>query len=920
MSVHITRTREDGRVKRGSFIGRRAELDLVMEALEVSAASGRSVLVVVEGEAGIGKSTLVATATQRWQRVRDRRVLRAKADELGSSVSFATLAVALGRVVVDAGDVVDAIEDELAVGGGQPLTVVLDDAQWLDPGSLGVLGRVLDALDDRPLALVLSMRPVPQPRGLGALVTRGGRTTHLVLRGMPVDELAVVVAAIAPDIPQGDVPLDQTGGNPLYAVELARAVLADRAGVAGHVPPLSVTILRRLSYLRPSTLVVLRQAALLGGTCGLRELALVTDGPATATVAAVEEATRAGVLRSEGDELRFSHDLVRAALYEDLPLPVRRFEHGRVGAALAAGGAEAAIVAPHLERAAVPGDAMAIEWLTRAASDASTRSADAAVEWVQRALALQPAPETRSFIASQMAVQLGAAGRFAETVDLTTKELHRAPAIDIAVTLTIALAQATTAGGDMSRAQQLLVEQLAAVRDDPDGTASQRARLVGALCTNRLLAGDVDEAARLAEETLVAAAEAGLSNWVAQAHGTKAALALGSGNVAEGLRLAELAVGAMPVTESPVIGAFSLVILGSALLEADQLAEAVRVQTEAVAASESAHTESNLPLGHAGLAFAAMASGDLDECQSQAETALAIGRSRDIRSADFYAHGLLARVALHRGDLVAAEVSVAAGEAQLAATGPGLGAELILWARALLEEAVTGSISSAVLDGVTVGWQLHPLRHLLTWRLIAPDLVRWALAANRRDLAASVAADVTAALDDAGAVEPGRRGLRDLLRAQCEGSDAATLRAAADVGAEGPRPLEAAAARATAGLAFLAAGDRPEGARLLRLALATYETVGAPADVERLSDAARRHGVRLAVPVRTGARDGSASENGLTATERKVARLAAAGLTNRAIAADLTMSRHTVDTHLRHVYRKLSIASRVELARHPLVR
>ena len=97
------------------------------------------------------------------------------------------------------------------------------------------------------------------------------------------------------------------------------------------------------------------------------------------------EAIRARVLEDDGDRLRFRHDLIRDAIYEDLPASVRRGLHREAGQRLARAGAPALQVAEHLARGAGPGDAEAIGWLTRAAREAAARSPDVAADLLERA-------------------------------------------------------------------------------------------------------------------------------------------------------------------------------------------------------------------------------------------------------------------------------------------------------------------------------------------------------------------------------------------------------------------------------------------------------------------------------------------------------------------------------------------------------
>ena len=172
--------------------------------------------------------------------------------------------------------------------------------------------------------------------------------------------------------------------------EGAVEVAGGRAEVARVTlpPTLRLTILRRVSFLPGATLQALRDASILGSVFSLTDLAVVTGRPAVALSVALAEAIRAGVLADDGTRLRFRHDLIRDALYEDLAHSVRRALHREAGQRLAQSGAPAPQVAGHLARAATPGDAEAIGWLTRAGREATGTSPAVAADLLGQAIGL----------------------------------------------------------------------------------------------------------------------------------------------------------------------------------------------------------------------------------------------------------------------------------------------------------------------------------------------------------------------------------------------------------------------------------------------------------------------------------------------------------------------------------------------------
>ncbi len=878
-------------------VGHNSELSTICAALEASLVS-RAALIAVEGEAGIGKTVLVTEALRLVStHGSPKRAMRtAKADELAGSTPFATLVAALGVARDLTGDALLSTFADAAAAG--PLALFIDDAHWLDRASLLLLDRVLDELADHPLAVVLALRPVPHPPELARLVSRSELRTHVVLAPLPRDQLEALVTAEVPLAEVANVPLARAGGNPFYAIELARSAVGDAAGTSsGSTPPLSVTILRRLSYLGVETLAVLRQAALLGTVSELRDVVVIADRPERSIIAAVEQATRAGVLRAEGPNLRFSHDLVRAALYDDAPLAIRRFEHARIGAALAAAGRSPSLVATHMELGASGDDEVAAGWLRAAAVDVAPRSAEASIDLFARALAVAgPDPLLRAELRAGLCEQLSAAGRYEEVVELARPALEATPPTDVAVAMTIALAQAHNARGQAAEACRLL-EERAEGASLPD-----RVRLIGMLATTRLTNGDAAEADRAAQVGLALAEESGSAHWRNSALATRSWLVTGAGDAREGVRLASATIVPDVDELAPFSSVFNRLALGAALLEEDRLDEATSTFRHAVDVSDASGVAANVTLAHLGIALCAYARGDLDEAMAEAETALRIAELRSNRTSDLYALGLSARIALHRNGPAGAADLVTAARDRLADSGPGLGAEVVVWALAIDAEA-RGDVPD--LDLLHLVWSFHPLRYLLTWRCIAPDLVRLALRAERRDIAEAVTADVAAV-----ARIPSFASGRGHVAARCR---ALVDRDEAAIAADEPsaRPLERAAAHVDAAGLALAAGARKRATEHLREALRGWTAAGATAEVDAVVDLARTHRIRLEAP----ARSLGAASTTLTTTERRVAQLAVEGLTNRAIGSALTMSRHTVDTHLRHVYQKLGINGRVELAR-----
>jgi DNA-binding CsgD family transcriptional regulator len=265
-------------------------------------------------------------------------------------------------------------------------------------------------------------------------------------------------------------------------------------------------------------------------------------------------------------------------------------------------------------------------------------------------------------------------------------------------------------------------------------------------------------------------------------------------------------------------------------------------------------------------------------------------------------------ILLHRNDLPGAREAAGAAEAELAGSGPRYRSDWAGWARALVlaAEGQPGK-AYAVLSGC---WdRCAQLGHELEYRVFGPDLIRLALASGDQGRAGAVAAAVI------GLAEGNE--VSSLMGAalRCRGlaaDDAETLAAAVEAYQPGTRPLELAGCCEDAGTAFARHG-RPDRARpLLEQALAIYEQLDADRDLARAEAVLRQAGIRRG---RRGRR--ARPQFGwlsLTPAEQAVARLVADGLSNPQIGERLYISRRTVQTHLLHIFSKLDITSRAQLA------
>ena len=281
-----------------------------------------------------------------------------------------------GEAAADRGTDVPAVlaEQLLALVAEQcavrPTILVIDDLQWADPASVTLWGGWPRSARQMPLLLVGMMRPVPQRDDLLALRRAAGDAARLELTALTDAAVADLVAALARGKPGGDLLrlADWAAGNPLYLTELVAALArsssltvteAGAVELTGSSAPgsLSAAIADRLGFVAGPVREVLRAAALLGVEFAVSDLAIVLDRSVTDLIPAVDEARAAGVLAESGNGLGFRHPLIRAALYDEMPAPVRAAWHREAGRALAEAGAPADRVARQLLRRPRIGDA-----------------------------------------------------------------------------------------------------------------------------------------------------------------------------------------------------------------------------------------------------------------------------------------------------------------------------------------------------------------------------------------------------------------------------------------------------------------------------------------------------------------------------------------------------------------------------------
>lgn len=323
------------------LIGREAERQQLEAALAGVARDHSAEVLLVVGEPGIGKTHLLGYATAH-ARERGARVLEARAYECERIRPFALWVDALRAAGGEHAERVfsaaaaenrERLFSSLSgfVGDereGQPTVLAFDDVQWCDESSAAALHYVLRTNRDRPLLGVLAARdselhdnpPLQQTlRGLRS----AGLLHELRLQPLSDASTARLIAAHAPGA-DAERLSRESGGNPLFAIELARA--GDGAGSA----PLNQLVRERLARIDLRGLEVLRWAALLGPRIDLPKLARLSGVEDAHVAATLEAAEHQAILVPAQDGLRFSHELIARAVYADISPVRRQIMHRRI--------------------------------------------------------------------------------------------------------------------------------------------------------------------------------------------------------------------------------------------------------------------------------------------------------------------------------------------------------------------------------------------------------------------------------------------------------------------------------------------------------------------------------------------------------------------------------------------------------------
>jgi DNA-binding CsgD family transcriptional regulator len=903
--------------------------------------SGRGRLLVLEGPAGIGKTALLAVA-RRQADDSGMQVLSARGGDLERDFGFGVVGQLFEAAARRSPESLDTGQARLAatvlgLAGGDPIAASSDDAIF--PALQGLYWLTVNLAEQRPLVLLLDDVHLADAASIRFVAFLGQR-----LEGLPVLVIAAtrngpdadqVFAALSPTavlrprpltpsgtealtqsiVPDADSRLcrachEATGGNSFFVRELARALgemsASDGRPAADRLvdwSPESVTrsVSLRLTRLPPPARQLARAAAVLGQDATLRHAALLGGLEPRTADSAADQLRAAGILTAAAG-LEFVHPIVRAAVSDEIPAASRARTHAEAALLLTREGAGPERVAAHIMRSEPGANPTDCATLLAAARQALVRGApDAAAGYLQRALA-EPSPsEQHADLLLELAVCEG------RIFDLDSASDH--------------VRQAFAAAGN--RDTRLRAALLAAALAGPNARAHEAIGLLETVDqefaeqpgVTRVVRAHIANAARFERDTRTRSLSISAALGREDADDTDATvlaaaaaeLAMAGRSAEQVARVASRGLAALS-EDQRLVGSTVHLILIRTLLISDRF-EVSGVTLDGLLAQSRA-TGSVLDF-----AFASVFRADLmyrrgDIFESEADARAAYGLMKERPSA--MTPGIVAHVInalTERGEFAEAEaVLTEAGlDGSPGQLPPHYIVNLFLLARGHLR-AAAGKLEPALEDLLECG------RRQDIWREPNPALMPWrseaALAHHalgQRDEALRLATEELDLARRFGA--PRATGIALRAAAIVTGGEPGMTLAGEAVAtlAMSDARLEHARARADLGELMRETATREERRAVLSEALELAHMCGATRLEHHVLAALREAGARPRRRRLTG-------PDALTPSERRVAQMAASGLTNREIAEALFLTVRTIEFHLLNCYRKLRIGGRRQLS------
>lgn len=926
-----------------ALLERQRELTTIGAAVG-AAVAGEGRALAIEGEAGLGKTSLLAEARSLATET-GAGVLSARAGELERDYPFAVArqllgprlrpiperereshfegaSAARGALGFDADDgrsadtfsVLHALYWVVAsLAERSPLLLAIDDAHLADPVSLDWLAFMLPRLDELPVTLLLARRTDEEENpGLARILGNPGVET-MVLAPLSARATATMIGASLqqqPDPSFAAVCHEITGGNPFLVTELGRELAhqdieprAELSESARLLAPRRVAqmVLVRISRLPPEAGQLARAVAILGDGA---------EPPLTAELAGLDpgagreaaDSLRRAAILDPGESLRFIHPLVRNAIYADLAAGERGDVHAAAAALLRDRGAPPQQIASQLLASEARGDRNAVETLLEAGrrglADGAPRSA---ISYFLRALREPPPADLRVEVL-QAVLSAGIRVADHEAIAIVEPELRAvleskpSSARDLAGPLTTGMAL----GGRFAEAADVLqvAIQTAVTEGDVEGAFLFEAQLrMLAMIIPGLPEVDLQRYTREVEPDSPAGRLAAA---------IEARAAVVSGSAEEATEAAERALESNCTIfeeESEIASAMAVVLI---LTIADKLEPARRAADRALEIARERGATPDISSALALSGFVSWGYGDLVAAESDLRQAIELARLAELIPLQLMCAGALAEILIERDELDQAELIL---EETGTATGPvqqnGLTVVLLLARGHLRYER--GEFAHVAEDCGTLGRQGESLG-IAPGPMVtgSPMAARALVATGRGDEARELAESCLYYARRWGAPASLSHVLRASAAARGGTEEIELLQEAATMLADSPRRLQRTHALVDLGTALRRQNRRAEARAPLREGLKLARQCGAI----RLAGRAREELQATGETVRHYAPIGVAS---LTPSERRVAELAASGMSNRQIAQSLFVTLKTVEAHLSAAYDKLDISSRRQL-------
>ncbi|HET7510864.1 MAG TPA: AAA family ATPase [Solirubrobacterales bacterium] len=906
--------------------------------------AGRGCAVAVEAAAGLGKTRLLQEA--RAAAGAEFEVLAARATELEQDFPFAlvrqlfesrlsTLSDGEREQVLEGAEAArgalgvdpegEATSDSFAVLHGlywvtaalaerKPLLLAIDDAHWADAVSLDYLGFLLPRLEELPVLLIVTCRPEePEPSGGMQRILADPVVRHLMPAPLSAEATAALLAEELdrqPESPFAATCHEMSGGNPFLLGELARTLAeeeiepaAEQAALLRELAPEQVTrtVLMRIERLAAEAGSLARSLAVLGDGSDTRLVAELAELDLDRAAGAADE-LRAGSIFDRAASLQFIHPLVRNGIYSEIPASERAQTHARAAALLRDRAASPEQVATQLLSTEGREDQVTVGTLIevgeRALNNGAPRSA---IAYLTRALREPPRDGLRSAVLEPLITASFRTADYAAFAAIEADvfaELKRDPSLlsRWAIQLTMAMAM----GGRFEEVAALIAEAVEVAV--AEGSVERAFQLEAQLRTIAALVPSVPEVDLTRYADLIERdSPAGRL-----AAAMEARTAIVNVNAAEAVEAAKRALGqdAVIFAEEPELAAAVTSVM--ILIAADELDPARRAVERAL---EIAHDRDATPaLAQAWnlSGLVAWAYGDLVAAEADLRQAIDLARLAGIGPLLVMFTGTFVEILIERDQLDAAE-------AELQAIGMVAGPvpETALFSTLLLTRGhlrlERGELESAAEDferlaanAETMGFGPGPNV------MASPFAARSLMAIGEHEQAGRLAEQSMGYARRWGSTATIGHAMRGVAAARGGAEGIEVLEEAAAMVENSNRPLEHAHVLAELGEALRREGRRVDARTPLREALAIARRCGAVRIAKRAREELQATGetVRRYAPI---------GVESLTPSERRVAELAASGMTNRQIAQSLFVTLKTVEAHLSAAYDKLDIGSRRQL-------